>query len=381
MMLIPVVLHLKIRKGSEKDPSSMASALGSISEIFRSKPEVISWEIVCKGGFIHFFVVSEKSVSEIIRGQLFAQYPELEVEEIADYTYSLSSNTVTSTVSLKYSDVYPLKTYKDIGSDFLTSLSGISSSLSDNETIILQIVTSPINKESFLYKLSYSFGFKQREKWRSNITNAELWRDSEQEKHYLPLFKTAIHVTVDAGSKSTLLASSATSLLKKLDNPDLNSFKIESPKTNSHLDLIQKRFFGGKSFTFSNNEIATLFHLSSKEGSISQVSTTNTKTVEPPLNLPTPPSVIPFASTNYRGTHTEFGIKREDRRKHLYVIGKTGVGKTKLLELLALSDIREKKGALLWIRMVILQRKFYDLFHGKDYMTLFILIRLTLNFR
>ena len=46
-----------------------------------------------------------------------------------------------------------------------------------------------------------------------------------------------------------------------------------------------------------------------------------------------------FAKTNFRNQMTKFGIKTDDRRRHVYVIGKTGMGKTVLLENLTLSDI------------------------------------------
>ncbi|HTK60562.1 MAG TPA: type IV secretion system DNA-binding domain-containing protein, partial [Candidatus Baltobacteraceae bacterium] len=49
--------------------------------------------------------------------------------------------------------------------------------------------------------------------------------------------------------------------------------------------------------------------------------------------------VIPFAQTNFRGENRRFGIKTDDRRRHVYVIGKTGMGKTTLLENFVLSDI------------------------------------------
>ncbi len=49
--------------------------------------------------------------------------------------------------------------------------------------------------------------------------------------------------------------------------------------------------------------------------------------------------VIPFAETNFRGENRKFGIKTDDRRRHVYVIGKTGMGKTTLLENFVLSDI------------------------------------------
>ncbi len=49
--------------------------------------------------------------------------------------------------------------------------------------------------------------------------------------------------------------------------------------------------------------------------------------------------VIYFAKTNFRNQLRKFGIKTDDRRRHVYVIGKTGMGKTTLLENMILSDI------------------------------------------
>jgi len=51
-----------------------------------------------------------------------------------------------------------------------------------------------------------------------------------------------------------------------------------------------------------------------------------------------------FAKTNFRGTDHVFGIKEDDRRRHIYVIGKTGMGKTNLLENMIISDIRAGRG-------------------------------------
>src|SRR3954470_16675478 len=51
-----------------------------------------------------------------------------------------------------------------------------------------------------------------------------------------------------------------------------------------------------------------------------------------------------FAKTNSRGKETPFGIKRRDRARHMYVIGKTGMGKSTLLENMAIQDIRNGEG-------------------------------------
>ncbi|TAK89792.1 DUF87 domain-containing protein [Patescibacteria group bacterium] len=76
---------------------------------------------------------------------------------------------------------------------------------------------------------------------------------------------------------------------------------------------------------------------------------TTVKTSEPPANLPTADAtqsadISLFAQTNFRGAKRKFGIKRKDRGRHLYIIGQTGTGKSKLLNLLTLSDIYHDQG-------------------------------------
>ncbi|MDF1498557.1 MAG: type IV secretion system DNA-binding domain-containing protein [Patescibacteria group bacterium] len=51
-----------------------------------------------------------------------------------------------------------------------------------------------------------------------------------------------------------------------------------------------------------------------------------------------------FAKTNFRGKEHKFGIKRDDRGRHTYVIGKTGMGKTNLLETMIIADIKSGNG-------------------------------------
>jgi hypothetical protein len=57
-----------------------------------------------------------------------------------------------------------------------------------------------------------------------------------------------------------------------------------------------------------------------------------------------PNKITYFATTNSRGKETPFGIKRRDRVRHMYVIGKTGMGKSTLLENMAIQDIRNGEG-------------------------------------
>ena len=54
--------------------------------------------------------------------------------------------------------------------------------------------------------------------------------------------------------------------------------------------------------------------------------------------------IIFFGETNFRGERKKFGIKFDDRRRHIYIIGKTGMGKTELLKNMAIQDIKNGNG-------------------------------------
>jgi len=53
-----------------------------------------------------------------------------------------------------------------------------------------------------------------------------------------------------------------------------------------------------------------------------------------------------FAETTFRNQRLKFGIKTDDRRRHMYVIGKTGMGKTGLMRNMAIQDILKGNGLL-----------------------------------
>ena len=57
-----------------------------------------------------------------------------------------------------------------------------------------------------------------------------------------------------------------------------------------------------------------------------------------------PEHITYFAETDYRNQRTRFGIKSRDRTRHMYVIGKSGVGKSTLLENMAIQDIQNGEG-------------------------------------
>ena len=94
-------------------------------------------------------------------------------------------------------------------------------------------------------------------------------------------------------------------------------------------------------------ELATMFHMPNKTVQTPSIDWVECKKLEPPRNLPAEKaneSLTLLGQSNFRGTGRIFGIKEDDRRRHLYIVGKTGMGKTTLLENMIFSDMRRGKG-------------------------------------
>ena len=136
------------------------------------------------------------------------------------------------------------------------------------------------------------------------------------------------------------------------------------------IDRIKARkisFFEHKGQILNAQELATLWHPPGYLlAGIKNMAWGKTLLGEPPENLPVvPPSTTSeveersgktsevndakndinfFAKAEFKNKETIFGIKTEDRRKHVYIIGKTGVGKSTLIANMAIDDIRKGRG-------------------------------------
>ncbi|MBP7114323.1 MAG: type IV secretion system DNA-binding domain-containing protein [Candidatus Peribacteraceae bacterium] len=100
-------------------------------------------------------------------------------------------------------------------------------------------------------------------------------------------------------------------------------------------------------YIFSDEELATLWHFPNTLVKTPNIDWVYSKKLEPPVDLPVPeldPDVTVLGEAVFRGHRQKFGIRPDDRRRHMYVIGKTGMGKSTLLENMIHSDIIAGKG-------------------------------------
>ena len=152
-MTAPVLLHIKVSQDNSKGPIAMESVFDGLGELFRHTKTTIAFEIVIREGFLYFFVVCQRSDIDLIRGQLYSQYPHLELAEVADYSGAFAVSSTVATVKLERPDAYPIKTYRNLETDFLTNLSGLATSVGKNELLAMQIIIQPTDTEAVAYKL------------------------------------------------------------------------------------------------------------------------------------------------------------------------------------------------------------------------------------
>lgn len=97
-------------------------------------------------------------------------------------------------------------------------------------------------------------------------------------------------------------------------------------------------------------EVATLWHPPAADVQVARLDRSTLTELEPPLHLPDPVTeraVTELGRVQYRQQHERVGLRLDDRRRHVFVCGKTGMGKSTLLLAMLNSDIRTGHGVCL----------------------------------
>lgn len=357
-----LAFHKKVRKSLSEDkkaylfikiPPSNNQQEQAFEEFLRSlhrvlpKDATLSLEMFSSDQFLRFYLVTEKSLKSFIESQLYAQYPEAEVEETKEYLPEFDHNTAFAQLNFKRSSIYPLKTHHALEEDILKSLSAILSKTDPGEKAFLQLVLKKAGgkswqrgKDVLLYDFS---GKKSADEKNPHPAQHKLLQD---------LYLGKMRLAYSAPEKG-LARTKLDALLGLFKNvKGHNELKVKKLQVSEKLLLLLKAraFLVGD--LWSAQELATLYHFPYKDIIVSNVINTTSKRAPAPDILPREGSVNPqevsfIGETNYRSEHKKFGIKRIDRRRHLYVVGKTGSGKSKLLELLLISDIQNGEGCCL----------------------------------
>ena len=159
-------------------------------------------------------------------------------------------------------------------------------------------------------------------------------------------FNVTIRIVVSSTTKD-MAASHLANIVSSFSqfNSDLNSFKKKRIfiKKAFMVDFIYRYLpLWGHSSVLSTEELATVFHFPNKSVETPHIFWLQAKSAPAPAKIPH--SGLYLGRSIYRGINRPVYISVEDRRRHMYVIGKTGTGKSEFMTDMILQDIRSGKG-------------------------------------
>ncbi|MFA4826758.1 MAG: type IV secretion system DNA-binding domain-containing protein [Candidatus Shapirobacteria bacterium] len=388
-----VFLEVRLPQQNEFTLESASSLYSNFTQIGKSGffdwlvgkiSTTISVEIVLFEGQIHFYYVCPRKNFDFIRPQILAQYPSAITRETKDFLSSVVNNfskhsersdvitdpegsslsasggstrknLFTSQLCLSKSYFYPVKTPKDFrDTDPLTSvLSPLSRSATSSDFFLYQILLSspPKNWQSGIISLIQNGVLVDKEK---GFHQAHPDKAVFELKIQCPGLLTQINLL----SNSPGLLSSVSSSFGVYTSPRGNFIRPSQPgifAKNKLLPSIINREFkpGLQHQILTTEELAVLCHLPAKLTHLPNIAWGKNLYADPPENLPIADgateeqkqAITFFAKTEFRNKDAIFGIKEgEDRRRHTYVIGKSGTGKTTMIANMAIDDIRKGRG-------------------------------------
>lgn len=390
------LLILEIPKTNDKQELAAEQMFASLHGILRDAEELkvsggaqehLSFEFASVNGQIRFYVWVPKSLRSFVEGQIYSQYPSVQIREAdEDYTTHERDHSVihTATITLTENEALPVKTFTNFEVDPLAGITGTLAKLeSTGDEMWVQILTRPID----------DVWHKTTDKWISDVRKGKVNKTTKY-IGWLPQVFEALWRPPEAGDKTTTITElsdrdktriseaekKATKLgyqvkirvaylgenettarqqmqaimgtFKQYNSTNLNGFKASNQSFDKD-DLIpyRKRSFKSGGFVLNIEELASLYHLPHTNVETPNIVWASSKTAEPPAKLPVltgnpaiDENISAFGLTNFRGITHQFGMLRSDRSRHLYIIGQTGAGKSGLLELFALSDIFHNQG-------------------------------------
>ena len=392
-----VLITLEIPRANEKQELAAEQLFASLHGILRDKRELrmtgglqehISFEIAAINKLIRFYVWVPKHLQNFVEGQIYAQYPTVQIHTLdEDYTKREFEHSVvyTSELTLTDNEMLPIKTFQSFEVDPLAGITATLAKLEDSsEEVWIQVLVRPTPDDwhkrasSFANRIRNGQGnfdlvsgggkyllqalealWKPPEQGASSsapeLSERDKTRISEIEKKSVKLgyqVKIRIAYLGDSQPVAKQRMQALVGTFKQFNSTNLNGFKMSGASFNrEEIEKYRARFFIDRGYILNIEELASVFHLPHTNVETPNIVWASNKTAEPPAKLPVingdpahDEQISAFGLTNFRGINQQFGLYRYDRSRHVYIIGQTGAGKSGLLELFALSDVYHKQG-------------------------------------
>jgi len=317
---------------------------------------------------ISFYLAGPKGYETFLEKQIHGFYPKATVEKIEDYNiFHPQGRCVGGFLKLDKNDVLPLKTYKDLEVDPLESLSNALSKIEEiGEGGAIQVVIKPAleywNKRAIIVAKRMNEGMdfsdalrgKQMRKPKPEESQPKVSPIDEeiikalQNKAAKPGFEINIRLLFSAEKQERAeeLLSHSEGAFQQFTAPNLNSLKFERTDNRGLKKLCFNfcfRLFNNREkIVLNSEEVASIFHFPLTQLGSPKVKWLKARESEPPANIPKQGIIL--GKNVFRSRETFIKMAEDDRRRHLYIIGQTGTGKTTLILNMIKQDIEEGRG-------------------------------------
>lgn len=308
----------------------------------------IAFEIVALPESIRFYVACHKKYQDLIEKQINGAYPDASVKEVPEYNiFSETGKVAYTAYKLKSSDYFPIKTYKELPTDPLSGITSALGKMQQGEGAVIQLLVAPAGDD---FKNSgKKFLKKERdpgdgEKPKAPPDQKQL--EAVEGKITKAGFSTIVRIVTSSTSEEAAKAhlGNIKAAFEQFNGP-YNGFtgaKIPSQKGFIR-DFVYRylpRF--DKLSVLTSDEISSLFHLPNKQVETPHIQWLPAKSAPPPEKIPTKGLYI--GKSKFRGQERPVFISDFDRQRHMYIIGRTGTGKTELLKSMMIQDIYAGRG-------------------------------------
>src|SRR3989344_4553096 len=317
--------------------------------------DVLAFEIVGKKADIRVYVSAPARIVDLVEKTIYSYYPSADIRKVDEPNIFSEEGKVSfgALVTKDYSYM-PLKLFKDLPSDSLATITSALSKMGDDEGAMVQILIRPADSKWKKLGKSYVASTKKTE---ANPEKATFKTDPKvldkiDEKSSKQGFQTAIRFVVSAKTKEAAdihIRNIKTAFSQF--NSDLNSLKGTRVlfKGGYMINFIYKFFpvfelplFRSISI-LSSDELATVFHFPNKTVETPHINWLKAKTGPVPADVLTSGGTF-MGYGYYRAVKRPVHIGLDDRTRHLYIIGKTGTGKSELLKEMIKQDIKAGQG-------------------------------------
>lgn len=320
---------------------------GGFLSVFKPQPH-LAFEIVALHESIRFYISCHKSIQDLVEKQINGAYPDAEIKEVPEYNiFSENSQTAYTSLKLKNADYFPIKTFRDLPTDPLSSVTSALGKLQTGEGAAVQVILSP--SDSVWKDLGKKWLKKEKDPGKPDAPKPPpdaKQLEAVEGKVARSGFSTVIRIVTSSPSKesSKTHLNNIKAAFEQFSGP-FNSFggaKVKSER-GFMTDFIYRylpRF--EKPSVLTPDEIATVFHLPNKSIETPHIDWLDAKRAPAPDKIPT--TGLYIGKSVFRGATRPVYIGEDDRRRHMYIVGRTGTGKTQLLKALMLQDIYAGKG-------------------------------------